>query len=291
MDDPRMRIHTVLVLLVFAMLSILRAASVDAISPDKRTWSFRFEDTPLLDALEQIHSVSGTELLFPADKSAPENVRRIYIEYTLEEILKDIFSNRNRALIWRYDNGAPKSVEVWLFDQNGDDNWILPDSIPAKEMTEDILPGRPGRAALPEPSIAGPKSGEPPRMSPERRPAREGMWSFTFVDITLEDALKEIYSASGLEVIYPNKEIENREIRKEYLDLPIEQIVKDIFGNDNCAMVWQYEGERPRIVNVWAFEEKARTKNGNGDKSARGDDGRPNGNGRNTPPGARSSEG
>ena len=289
-DNFRLRIHTALVLLVFAMMSIFRVASAHA-AIDEKTWSFRFEDTPLIDALEEIHDAFGTDFLFPGSKSAPESVRKIYIEYTLEEILRDIFSNRNRALIWHYDNGTPKSVEVWLFDENGGDNWILPDSIPAGKTTDIGLPERPRRVALPTPSAepagaAGPsEAGEPPPVSTGKPSARVGMWTFTFEDISLEDALKEIYRVSGLEVIFPNKEIDGRVIWKEYLDQPLEWIVKDIFENDNCAMVWQYEGKRPRIVNVWAFEEKPRSsREANGDRSADEAERRPDGNPSNVRP-------
>lgn len=77
-------------------------------------------------------------------------------------------------------------------------------------------------------------------------------WSFDFENCTISEAMQKMSEASGINVSVTQNI--NRKISKSYKDKEIDQILKDIFRNVNCAMVWYYDQNGLNSAKVWIFE-------------------------------------
>ena len=82
-----------------------------------KTWSFRFEGTPILEVLDQLTEVTGIEIF--ADK-LPEtkSLTRTYDKWALDQIIKDIFRGTNHVIIWHHGEHGKGSVEIHVFDKS-----------------------------------------------------------------------------------------------------------------------------------------------------------------------------
>jgi len=65
-------------------------------------------------------------------------------------------------------------------------------------------------------------------------------WSFDFEKSTVSEALEKIGTDTGIK-IFINGDIDGKILSKSYFGTEIEQIIKDIFRNQNCAIVWRYD--------------------------------------------------
>jgi len=84
------------------------------------------------------------------------------------------------------------------------------------------------------------------------------LWSFTFENISVKDALLNIREQAGVDFSIDEDivegELSSRAISKFYADKPLELIITDIFRYDNCAMTWSYRNERLSHVRIWIFQ-------------------------------------
>ncbi|MDM8542049.1 hypothetical protein QUF90_13260 [Desulfococcaceae bacterium HSG9] len=84
------------------------------------------------------------------------------------------------------------------------------------------------------------------------------LWSFTFENISMKDALLNIRKQAGVNFSIDEDivegELSSRAISQFYVDKPLERIITDIFRYDNCAMIWSYKNERLNHVRIWIFQ-------------------------------------
>ena len=77
-------------------------------------------------------------------------------------------------------------------------------------------------------------------------------WSFDFKNCSVSDALSRIAETTGINV-FTDKPI-NRKVCKSYDASTIDQILRDIFKQENYAMVWYYSENCLDSVGIWVFE-------------------------------------
>ncbi len=77
-------------------------------------------------------------------------------------------------------------------------------------------------------------------------------WSFDFKDCTISDALRQISSVMNIEILASRGGYE--EFNRSYTDQTIDQILRDIFWKDNCAMIWRYGDSGLASIDIWVFK-------------------------------------
>ncbi|UCD87228.1 MAG: hypothetical protein JSV01_05560, partial [Desulfobacterales bacterium] len=80
------------------------------------SWSFRFNDLPVADALKQLSQVTGISVF---TNKPPENKRltRSYENETIEQIIRDILRGVNYTLEWRTNDKGFESVAITFIDE------------------------------------------------------------------------------------------------------------------------------------------------------------------------------
>jgi len=77
-------------------------------------------------------------------------------------------------------------------------------------------------------------------------------WSFDFEDCTVSDALRQMARVTTIEIV-TNKNGGKELSRKSYRDQTIDQILKDIFRKESCAMIWRYGDSGLASIDIWVF--------------------------------------
>jgi hypothetical protein len=79
------------------------------------SWSFRFNDLPVEDALKQLSQITGVNVLA---NRPPDNRRltRSYENQTVEQIVRDILRGVNYTLEWRTNEEGFQSVAITFID-------------------------------------------------------------------------------------------------------------------------------------------------------------------------------
>jgi len=78
-------------------------------------------------------------------------------------------------------------------------------------------------------------------------------WSFDFKSCTVSDVLRQMAEVTGID-IFTNQTIDKGLFSKFYKEQTIDQILRDLFRKENCAMVWSYSDNGLDAIGVWIFE-------------------------------------
>jgi hypothetical protein len=93
--------------------AVWAAADVD----QDKTWSFRFEKTPIPEVLNQLTEVTGIEI-FTDKLPETKSLTRTYNKWALDKIIKDVFRGTNHVIIWHHGERGKESVEIHVFDRS-----------------------------------------------------------------------------------------------------------------------------------------------------------------------------
>jgi hypothetical protein len=102
--------------LLFICIAVLAPSVSRASEAAADSWSFRFNDLPVADALKQLSQVTGVRAL---TNTPPENKRltRSYENETIEQIIRDILRGVNYTLEWRTSDKGLESVAITFIDE------------------------------------------------------------------------------------------------------------------------------------------------------------------------------
>ena len=78
-------------------------------------------------------------------------------------------------------------------------------------------------------------------------------WSFDFKDCTVLEALRQITNITNIEIV-TNKNGDKELSSKSYKDQTIDQILRDLFRKENCAMIWSYGDSGLDSIDIWVFK-------------------------------------
>jgi len=78
-------------------------------------------------------------------------------------------------------------------------------------------------------------------------------WSFDLKDCTVLDALRQITNITNIEIV-TNKNKDKELPSKSYKDQTIDQILRDLFRKENCAMIWSYGDSGLDSIDIWVFK-------------------------------------
>jgi len=78
-------------------------------------------------------------------------------------------------------------------------------------------------------------------------------WSFDFKDCTVLDALRQITNITNIEIV-TNRNGDKEIPSKSYKDQTIDQILRDLFRKESCAMIWRYEDSDIASIDIWVFK-------------------------------------
>jgi hypothetical protein len=78
-------------------------------------------------------------------------------------------------------------------------------------------------------------------------------WSFDFMECSVSDALRQMSATTGVDIV-TNVDRKKQLLYKSYRNQSIEQILKDLFRKENCAMVWHYTSNSLESVDILIFE-------------------------------------
>ncbi|NLA74851.1 MAG: DUF4974 domain-containing protein [Deltaproteobacteria bacterium] len=104
-------VHT---LLLCAFLPGLGFASTD--STDK-TYSFRFENCTISEALREISQKSGITIIVKSEINKIIKGKS-YTDKTLDKILTDLLRGESSAVVWNYSNGSLASIGLYTFEKD-----------------------------------------------------------------------------------------------------------------------------------------------------------------------------
>lgn len=79
-------------------------------------------------------------------------------------------------------------------------------------------------------------------------------WSFEFNELPVPDVLNNISTASGVEIVLKG-DIEERFITKSYIDHTIDNILLDMFSNENLAALFNYDDKGLASIKIWILPE------------------------------------
>ncbi len=82
---------------------------------------------------------------------------------------------------------------------------------------------------------------------------KDKRWSLVFESCSLSDALSQVTRATGIDV-FTNRDKDKPLLSRSYKDRTIDEILRDLFRKENCAMVWCYGHEGLEAVGIWIFE-------------------------------------
>jgi len=74
-------------------------------------------------------------------------------------------------------------------------------------------------------------------------------WSFDFNNCKVKEALREISNATGI-WINTNASLEKAPINKRFNNTRLDKILTEILLNENCAIVWHYEADSLKYIDV-----------------------------------------
>ena len=80
------------------------------------------------------------------------------------------------------------------------------------------------------------------------------LWSMEFKSVSISEALKQIERTTGIEIIPPSQ-LMNKVITKSYTNQTVEYILRDIFRDMSCALVWSNGENGVDSVKILSFDE------------------------------------
>lgn len=86
-------------------------------------------------------------------------------------------------------------------------------------------------------------------------------WSLQFNNLTVDETLKELTRATGID-LYTNRFPQDRRLTKAYENLTLEQILRDIFRGENYTLVWNYGEEGLESIDITFFKNDGRPEGG-----------------------------
>jgi len=87
----------------------------------------------------------------------------------------------------------------------------------------------------------------------------DGVWSLSFSDLTVAEALKELTRVTGVN-LYANRPPEDRRLTRAYENQTIEEIIRDVFRGKNYSLVWNYGEKGLESIGIWFFQEDSSPK-------------------------------
>ena len=91
--------------------------SAAAVEDDK--WSFEFIDLTVSEILNEINNVSGVEIGIKGEIEE-RTITKSYQDYTIDNVLMDIFSSENHAVLFQYDDAELSAVNIWVLPEGED---------------------------------------------------------------------------------------------------------------------------------------------------------------------------
>jgi len=84
----------------------------------------------------------------------------------------------------------------------------------------------------------------------------DDLWSFKWNNLPVEDVLKELIQATGVNV-FTNGVPENKRVTKSYENETIEQIIRDVFRGTNHTLIWNYGKSGLESIGISFFDQGA----------------------------------
>lgn len=113
-------------------------------------WSFEFSDVPISDALDEIKSKTGVDIVLKQKSDQPVMVTYSAKDQSIADILKEILRSINHTSAWIFsDDGKIKSINIVILGRRGTANKPpaeAPINQPAQKLPQNLLP-KPTEAA------------------------------------------------------------------------------------------------------------------------------------------------
>jgi hypothetical protein len=113
--NQRRRYNVLLLIICIFIISPLSASSA-ATGIQTERWSFTFSSWPVEDVLEHVSTETNVKISTNID-IRDRIVDRTYRNSTLDNIISDIFRDRNHAIIWQYKSKKLVAIEIWSKDK------------------------------------------------------------------------------------------------------------------------------------------------------------------------------
>jgi hypothetical protein len=114
----RKNIHTSLIIIHTVLLfCILSGSNFASAGRAVETYSFRFENCTISEALREISQKSGVTILLKSDINKTIQGKS-YTNRTLDRIIADLFRGENCAVVWNYNKGILASIGLYAFDKD-----------------------------------------------------------------------------------------------------------------------------------------------------------------------------
>ena len=107
---------------MIAFMLILYSASASFCDSTKY-YSFEFKDCKASDAISEISKKSGVKINAPLDTFENKAFNKSYVDFSIDQIIQDIFRGDDYAIIWNYKNSQLVSIEIRLAEK-GNSNLI-----------------------------------------------------------------------------------------------------------------------------------------------------------------------
>jgi hypothetical protein len=85
--------------------------------PESDTFSFRFENCSISEALREISNKSGIKIILKSDTSKTI-LSKSYTNRKLDKIITDLLRGENCAVVWNYSRGNLLSIGLYTFDKD-----------------------------------------------------------------------------------------------------------------------------------------------------------------------------
>ncbi len=104
-------IHTVL------LIFILSGTNFASAGRTMETYSFRFENCTISEALREISQKSGVTIILKSDINKTIQGKS-YTNRTLDRIIADLLRGENCAVVWNYSKGILASIGLYTFEKD-----------------------------------------------------------------------------------------------------------------------------------------------------------------------------
>jgi hypothetical protein len=81
----------------------------------------------------------------------------------------------------------------------------------------------------------------------------EEPWSFDFNNVAIADVLRQLTLVTGIK-IFTKDPPESQIVTRSYKNKTIDQILKDIFRDENYALVWNFNENELESIGIWIFD-------------------------------------
>jgi hypothetical protein len=138
--NMRKNIYISLIILNAALLLsfLLSGSSFASTGPMGMTYSFRFENCTISEALREISQKSGVTIILKSDINKTIQGKS-YNNRTLDKIITDLLRGENCAVVWNYNKGILASIGLYTFEKDGKgggSRMFIPDMTPPIRQAE-----------------------------------------------------------------------------------------------------------------------------------------------------------